>query len=478
MRKVLFLSMIVVLIAALVPVAAFAQSASGQTWSTSITYYTPDATGGTMNILYYAEGSGTPAATVPITLDPHKAGSLFIGNVPGIGDPFSGAAVLEADVPVIATAVNIAQTGPDTDYARPLYTGFDAAQASTNFFIPTILNQKFGYTTTSIGIQNVETAAIDATLKVYPLGSTTAAFEDTYTIQGQSAEIVTIADMAAALGADFTGSAEIVATGRVVASAQETADAGRAAKAFEGLAADAGATEIYMASMMCRAYGAQQQTSYYAVQNVGAAQAQVEIEFYDKDGNLLYTATGLTIDPGNKISENPCKYVSSAAALEGAVGSAVIKSTNAVELIAMGKVKGEGSPTLTETAFVGQSAGAIKVAAPYIRWKTDPALGERSYVAVMNVGGANATNIVATYYDASGAVAATATLADAGTPLEPFIKVNTNWGLHGTGGDFGVNPYGGAIEITSDQPIIVVVRVQKTVGTDVLAEDYNGVEVP
>jgi len=475
MKRVLFLSLVAVLIAGLVPLSAVAQSATGQAWSTSITYYTPDPVGGTMTIYYYADGSSTPSASVPITLAPHKAGSLFIGNVPGLGASFSGGAVLESDVPVIATAVNIAQTGPDTNYARPLYTGFDAAQASLNFFIPTVLYQKFGYTTHSIGIQNVEGAPVNATLKVFPLGSTTPAFEQTYTIQSQSAKIVTSADMAASLGVGFTGSAVIAATGKVVASVQETADTGRAAKAFEGLAADAGATEIYMASMMCHAYGAQSQTSYYAIQNVGSAQAQVNIGFYDTHGNLLYTATGLTIDVGNKISENPCKYTVSAPALEGAVGSAVITSTNSVPLIAMGKIKGEGSPAMTETAFVGQSAGATKVAAPYIRWKTDPTAGERAYVSVMNVGATDATNIVVNYYDANGNLAATANLATSSNPLPRFIKANTNWGLHGTGGDFGVNPYGGAIEVTSDQPVIVVVRVQKTVGSDVLAEDYNGV---
>ena len=140
-KRVVVLSLIVLLVAAFVPLAAQAQSATGQTWSTSVTYYTPSDTGGDLTIAYYPEGSGTPVYADPITLEPHKAGSLFIGNVTGIGSTFAGAAVLEATVPVIATAVNIAQTGPDTNYARPLYDGFDIAQASNNFFIPTVLNR-------------------------------------------------------------------------------------------------------------------------------------------------------------------------------------------------------------------------------------------------------------------------------------------------------------------------------------------------
>lgn len=474
MKKVSIVTAIaLLLIVSLVPQAALAQSATSQAWSTSITYYTPDATGGNLWIHYYAEGSSTPVTADPIVLLGHKAGSLFIGNVAGITDPFKGGAVLESDVPVIATAVNIAQTGPDTNYARPLYTAFDPAMASPNFFIPTVLYQRFGYSTSTIGIQNVGDVAVNATLSVFATGSATAAFEQTYAIQPQSSKIVTAADMAAALGAGFSGSATISAPGgAVVASAQETADAGRAAKAFEGLPADAGATTIYMASMMCRAFGAGQQTSYYAIQNVGAAQASVAIDFYNTAGALVYTSPSLSIPVGNKISANPCQYVANDGDLEGVVGSAVIRSTNSVPLIAMGKVSGA---TLTETAFVGQSGGGTKVAAPYIRWKADPTLGERSYVAIMNIGGADAT-VEVRYYGADGLLKATHPLT-----IGSMIKANTNWQLaSGSNTDFGVNPFGGAIEVssTNGQPVIVVVRVQKTAGADVLAEDYNGMVVP
>jgi hypothetical protein len=478
MRKVtVFAAITLLLIVGLLPTAAFAQSATNQAWSTSITYYTPDATGGTLNIHYYQEGSATPIDADPITLDPHKAGSLFIGKVDGIGTTFAGGAVLEADVPIIATSVNIAQTGTDTNYARPLYDAFDPALASTDFFIPTVLYQKFGYTTSAIGIQNVESADVQATLKIFELGQTTPAFNETYTVKAQSSAVIDAADMAADLGAGFTGSGVIEATGKVVASAQETEDAGRAAKAFEGVAADAGATQIYMASMMCRAYGLQKQTSYYAIQNVGDAEAQVAIDFYDKAGTKVYTATGLTIGKGLKISENPCKYVANKAALEGVVGSAVIRSTNSVPLIAMGKVKGEGTPAMTETAFVGQSAGAMKVAAAYIRWKADPSAGERSYIAIMNVGTQPATNVKVTYYDVSGKQGE----HNLGS-LDPFIKANSNpdsAGVTDSVGDFGVNPaFGGAIEVEADQPVIVVVRVERVFGADKLAEDYNGVAIP
>lgn len=474
LKKAMLLSVIVLLIAVgLAPGAVYAQSATNAAFSTSITYYTPSDTGGTLQISYYPEGSPTPIDADPITLAPHKAGSLYIGNVPGMTDPFSGAAVMSADVPIVATAVNLA----GSDYPRPLYSGFDPSQASDNFFIPTVLYQKFGQTSL-LSIQNVESSAIQATLKVYALGSSTPSFEQTYTIPSQSAKLVPAGDMSLAAG--FSGSAVVEATGKVVAAAQETDDAGRGAKAFEGVASDAGATTIYMASMMCRAYS-NKQISYYAIQNVGTGQATVEIDFYDKPGNKIHTATGLTIDEGNKISENPCKHVGDESNLEGAIGSAVIRSTNSVPLVAIGKVSSE-SKNMTPTAFLGQAAGDDKVAAAYIRWKAVASAGERAYIAVMNVGTGDAVDVVAKYYDNQGVLVATHTLADASNPLGKYIKENTNWETaSGSNTDFGVNPYGGAIEVKSDQPVVVVVRVSKVVSLGSItkfAEDYNAVSVP
>jgi hypothetical protein len=477
-KFVLIASMVLLLVASLIPVAVHAQSATAQAWSTAITYYTPSDTGGTLQIRYFQEGSATSIDAAPIVLSPHKAGSLFIGAVPGMTSTFKGGAVLEADVPIVATAVNIA--GDAASYPRPLYSGFDPSQASPDFLIPTVLFERFN-TNSLVSIQNVESTSINATLRVYAAGSATPAFEDTYAIPAQSAKLIAASDMGLATG--FTGSGTIEATGRVVAAAQETDNSGRGAAAFEGLAADAGATELYMASMQCRAFAGN--TSYYAIQNAGTAEppvaATVEIDFYDKTGALLHTATGLSIDQGNKISENPCKYTGSAPALEGVSGSAVIRSTNGQPLIAVGKIAGGG---LSPTAFLGQSQGFNKSAAPYIRWKANPAAGERAYIAVMNVGTGDATDVQVKYYDNQANLAATHVLATGASPLPRFIKANTNPAAAGAldgNGDFGVNPYGGAIEISSDQPVVVVVRIAKTVsfpGYTMLAEDYNGVQVP
>ncbi len=470
-KSALFSLVLLMFVIGLVPSATSAQAIT-TTWSTSITYYTPSDTEGKLQIEYYAEGSDTPIKADSITMAPHKAGSLYIGNVPGITDSFSGGAVLSADVPIVATAVNIG----GKSYPRALYSGFDPSLASKDFFIPTVLYQKFN-TTSLVSIQNIESTSIEATLKVYPVGSSTPAFEHTYSIPAQSAKLISTGDMGLAAG--FTGSAVVTANGKVVAAVQENSTNGPDAKAFEGVASNAGASTLYMASMACRAYGAQQQTSYYAIQNVGTTTATVEIDFYSTDGTKLYTASGINIGPNSKASVNPCQYVAASSNLEGQAGSAVIRSTNSQPLIAIGKMN---SSKMTATAFLGETSGSKNVAAAYIRWMSDATKGERANVAIMNVGTEAAKDIKVIYYDNQGHAAATHTLAAASSPLGRYIKVNTNpeaASALDTDGNFGVNPYGGAIEVRSDQPVVVVVRLSKVVSFSPgkFTEDYNGTSV-
>lgn len=482
-KKLFAIAIAVVLLAAMAVPAVFAQSATNQAWVSSITYYTPSDTGGTLSISFYVEGSATPITLPDRTLKPHAAGSLFIGGVTELPTPFKGTAVLSSDVYVVSTAVQIAAPPESGNYPRLLYTGFAEADASSKVFIASVLNKMFGSTTT-LAIQNTETFPVKANVKIYPVGSTTP-IEGNFDIQPQSNVILLGGGKVGInLPDGFTGSAVISGSkvgdpatpGKVVATAQETDDAGRSARAFEGVAS--GANTIYMASMLCRAGGTDPQISYYAIQNTSLTDtANVTIDFYNTAGVKIASMPSKAVVPGGKTSENPCLY----GVPDGTSGSAVINSVGA-PIIAMGKVSSAGG---IATAFLGQAAGATKIAAPYIRWSADPAADYRTFVAVMNVGGGPATNVVAKYYDGNGDLKATQTLASAGSPLNQFIKTNTNAQAAGalTGGQFGFSPSGGSVEITSDQPLVVVVRASKVVtpplgSTIYFAEDYNGVPIP
>ncbi len=460
--------------------SAYAQSATNQTWTSSITYYTPSDTPGTLQISFYPEGSGTPITLDPISLNPHKAGSLFVGGVSALGSFTKGAAVLSSDVPIVATYVQFAAAPETNNYARLLYSGF--TDGGTTVYIPTFLNGAFG-STSLMGIQNLESFESTIEARFYALGSISPTRVVSYNVPPYSSVILPANDSAkVGLPAGFNGSAVIQAyrrgdpgtPARIVASVQETDDNGRGAYAFEGVTQ--GATQIYMATMLCNAFGTGQ-TSYYAIQNISLTEsASVRVRFYNTSGLQIAETPPQNINPANKWSLNPCNYVPA-----GTSGSAVILSN--IPVVAIGKVK---DATGMATAFVGQAQGGTRIVAPYIRWAANPTQEWRTYVAIMNVGTANATNIQVRYYDGNGTLRATHNVATSSNPLPPFIKRNTNASDAGAldgSGNFGFTPPGGAIEITSDQPIVVVVRAQRDLSPPLgfvsrFAEDYNGTIVP
>jgi len=399
---------------------------------------------------------------------------LYIGSVGSLPGTFAGSAVLSADVPIVATYVQFAASG---DYGRALYSGFDASKAATPFFVPTILLNTFN-TTSRVGVQNVESFEVEATLTFKETGGTDIVH--TVDIPAQASYIFMAGDIPGmrdpfngALRIDGVKKGDVTTEGRLVVVSQEGHVSGRAAYAFEGVAG--GSTKVYMASLLCN-YRSENQVSYYAVQNAGDVATDVNITFYDTSGGLIGTASKTGLGSGEKWSVNPCTE----GVPNGTSGSAVIESAGE-PLIAIGKVAASNGMV---TSFLGEPTGNTKVAAPYIRWANDPTAEFTAYVAVMNVGTADATNIVARYYDGAGTLAGTHTIADAGNPLGAGIKANTTAlaaGALDAGGNFGISPYGGAVEITSDQPIVVVVRMAKSVsvsGVTMFAEDYNGVSVP
>jgi hypothetical protein len=328
-----------------------------------------------------------------------------------------------------------------------------------------------------VGVQNIENTVITSTLEFFRVGEITPTLTITQTIDPQASYVFTMTNPTLeSLGDDFSGSLKVSSTGRVVAASEETQESGRAAYAFEGVAG--GATTVYVPTMLCNWKGTNGKfTSYYAVQAIGGA-ATVDFQHIDRDtGAVLGSETGVNIADGAKVSKSPCDQ----GVPNGAIGSSVITATSGqivviVKVVAVGKGT-SGQLSGTRTAYLGESSGATAVALPLVRWHEDPAAGFRSYIAVMNIGGADATDIVATYYNADGTVAATHILADASNPLQHQQKVNTWITLADPSftGDFE-----GAVIIQSDQNVLVTVRNQKNVtGIEVIqfGEDYVGIPI-
>jgi len=474
MKRLIALLLVVLIVAGLYATNVSAQYATTAHWVSSITYYTPSTEGGTLSVNYF---DGATAYTAgPFTLVGKSAGSINIGTT-SVPEGFKGSAVLSSTIPVYSTYVQFEKDNP-RGFSRSFYSGFSAEQAGTKFFLPTVRSNNI--TTSTIGIQNVESYTITATINLIPITGTPVV---TNVDIAPGASFVSVLDAISGIVKPFDGAAVITAvkqgepstSARVVASSQETQDSGLGVYSYEGQ--KEGAVNVYMASAMCNYVG--KQTSYFAIQNVGSASATVEIDYYSA-GALEGTTSSQTIAAGGKISVNPCQ----ANLLMGKTGSAVIRSTNGQPLLAIGKV---ATTDGLITAFTGESVGYTQVVAPYIRWAADNTLDYRSYVAIMNVGSASATNIVANYYDGTGTLRGSQQVASASAPLKPFSKANTTplaagaliGDSFGFRADAGVN--GGAIEIVSDQPIVVVVRLATTPtgipGIAIFGEDYNALPV-
>ena len=464
-RNWAILGLMLILGAVLPARAAWAQSATAQTWTSSIAYFNTETVSGTLSVTFY-DASGTPFAADPIALSPHQSGTLLVGSVTSLSDGFAGSAVLSSDVNLAVVYVEYVSGVESDNYDRKMYIGFGQNSASNTFYIPTVLKKIYG-ATSQVGIQNVDASqTANLTLEFFAVGQTTPTLTLNYTLQPLASYIFSMNDMALPDG--FSGSLKITSTGgQVVASSQETWDADRFAYAFEGVAS--GSYKVYVPTMLCR-YGPGLSISYYAIQAVGGT-ADVTIRHYDRDtGQQVGTTANVQIADGSKSSQNPCSH----GAPDGSIGSSIIESTGAPVIVTV-KVADESGGI--RTAYIGEGSGATNVALPYVRWNADPSADFLSYIAVMNIGTADATNVRALYYDSAGNLVSTHVLADSGNPLSPLVKVNTHAAAAGAldvDGNFA-----GAVIVESDQPVLVTVRAAREVsglGTiNMFAEDYTGI---
>jgi hypothetical protein len=450
-----------------------AQSASDQTWSSTITYFNVSDTDGTITVIFY-DGS-TSYTSDPIFISAKGSGDVNIG-LTSLGSDFSGSAVLSSSVPIVSLSSQYSDSNP-SGYSKGFYTGFNVTDAGEKFYLATV--RANGITESTIGVQNVESFDINVTLEFYDRFTMGLSFSHQVTLGPNEAYVSKVPDVPNYPGGYWDGSLVITAVdasnpsspGRVVATALETQDYGYGVYSYEG--AKEGSSNYYLPSAMCNYIG---QTSYYAIQNIGSSVANVVVDYYDMNGIKVGSMPVIAVQPGAKLSTNPCND----RLLVGQKGSAVVRSTNGVDLIAMGKINTNDGLI---TAFSGISSGSTNLAAPYIRWSPNPGSNYNTFIAVMNMGTVPAENIVVYYYNADGSLAATHILASSGNPLAPFTKANTTPSAANalTDGAFGYSGNGGAVEIVSDQPVVALVRAAiyptNIGGINLFGEDYNAISI-
>lgn len=467
MKKFKFVLVLVAALALLASTSVFAGTAYNAAFTTSVTYQNVGAGSADVVFTFYDENTGT-GIDVSRTLAAGGGASLAVGTLAEVASGFNGSVVMSSNEPVVATMV---QVSSDTDVKnRPLSNGFSSGASEVT--LASVLKNQFA-TTSRFAIQNADTVAVDITIELYAVGNPTPIEVTHNNLPVGAAQYFDMGTLSAVAATSFNGSAIVraVETGTstpadIVATVLELSTTGGAASSFEGISG--GATTVYMASALCQAFGS---TSFYAVQNVGASNADVTVTY--SNGN---TATA-NIAPGAKNSFNGCAV--NAANFNGA---ATITSTQPI--VAIGKVSGNGN----STAFNGQASGSEKLALPYVRFSVaNWANGaqQRAYLAIQNVG-AGPADITVQYVNKNGTVVGTHTF----TNVAVGAKVNTNPNNAGVTpapmpefGNPAVNPgggFGGAAIVTGSagSQLVAVVRIQSYVNaTAVVGEDYNGIAI-
>ena len=495
MKKWIALIFVLALTAGLAAPSAYA--ASPAAWKSSIVLANPNGAGNIgISVTLKFSGDGAPA-DVEQTINPY--GSLEFNY--GVTENYKGSAEISANQPVAAVYRQFPGAA-DQNYAPILYTAFSANQASDTYYIPTFVRRSD--VSTLIGIQNIDNSTADLKLDFYKTGDTnnTPAYTLNLSVDPYSSKQVGGAGSTDLpnFPPNFDGSLVISLQNpsctdcgkRIVVAAQEIPNSGRRAYAFEGR--PGGQLEdnlyAYMPSAMCKV-GRTQQTSYFAVQNVGVSNTYIIVDYYDNNGKKIATQKSSLVKPGFKVSINTC----SARGMGGKSGSAVIYADNdgktrlnattkkyeyAAEgyIVAMGKVVSNDG---LATAFTAPGSGSSQLSLPYIPWGAST-YDYRAYIAVFNPSKTDNATVEITYYTQEGCGATETPIPGCTSKSHRFLvkpqgKGNSTPLLGGalTGGSF----IGSAV-VSSDKPVVVLVRVQKATkvkGYTTLGEDYTGVEL-
>ncbi len=482
MKRAAFLAIATALLLTLVlPGSLPAQASTVPTWTSIIAYFNPNPGGVNpveeLGLIVY-DDQGKLAISLPqdINMQPYQSGTLLIGKITGM-QGFKGSAVMSSSVPVVA--VYKQAPNDSTPYSPILYTSFDVSQAGLGkIYIPSI-QRTLAYDS-EVGVQNIETAAALMTLHFYNEDGTELS-AGPFTVPANRSFVFRASDY---LIEEFHGSMMIESllanttelNARMVAAVQEVQIGGRRAYAFEGVSG--GSPELFMPSAACAA-GQSKQTTSFAVQNVGAGDSDVSVEYsyYDENQNLqTLTSSSKTLAPGFSARFSPCD-ADVAAQLSGVERmTAVIRST-AENIAAVCRLDADDG---LMTAYLGQPAptspGRYYLLLPYVEWSAQ-AGGIHTEIVVMNTTGEAASDVDVIYYHRNGKVAAEHKIGSTGSdgPLPAYAARSSS---PSSVRIIGARGFNGAVIIESSVPVVALARVTRDVDVDgytVLGDDYSGI---
>ena len=451
-----------------------AQVDSGPTWGGRIAYFNTTTEGAPLNVVYY-DADGNPYAqdgdSLPL-VPPYGSGTFLVNStLPESG----GAAVLEAPLGVLAVYEQVA-TGADVKYGQPMYSGMEAQEAGGLLFVPYFVYQysELYYKTpitlsATLGVQNVTDAPVD--VRVLENGVELAAA----TIPPQSGRHFDGEDLGLAAGTRTALVVEGPDSSILGAVVVEQESDGRRAFAYEAQGPARASQSLTMSRLTCSTLTRRLRSRYYVQ---ASEDTTVDVLFYTNGGSKINPSkplnfTGLAVGAGQSLEIDPCLD----SRLAGKTGSVVVTSSGAA-LTGVGMVRDRYGVGTTFAAQVTPApAPSYRYALPYVVWGKTSTL-PRTYISMLNLGAAKA-NIEVRYYRSDGSLGnkKNPTLRYKGVPLHA-VRSTTPYSAY----VLRSGAFAGAVELISDQPLLVTARVQRAVtkvpGTTRVAEDYDAFYLP
>jgi len=458
---------IVVALAALsLVIAAPATAQWAGTWVTSFQVMNLGTQQANVVVEYYQEnGTRVDAATHSYSIQVGSSLNIYQPSVSGLPDGFRGSAVVSADQPIAAIGSEQV-TYADGSISNSQYSGFNADETGTRFYLPNV-NKKFGGSQWSsrITIQNTTANPVTATVTFYNSDGTVRD-TDTASLNGNGSTTLTQVNDTE-LPDGWLGTAIVNASGNVAVIADVMSADGRV-ETYNGFTS--GAATMYLPTLLIN-FGANMWNTSFQVFNVGAASGTVTMTYYTSGIATPAKVVTATLLPYRSIS----RYQPTVDSDLGAtwIGSVVIESTQPV--VAVGSQSSGAPGKRLASIYNGVASGATQAVLPTIlRY-----FGGSNFVTgfqIMNVGTVNA-NVTVEYFAPGNPTPVMTVYYDGAAghlpQIAPYNSVNRYQGNDTTLG----NGWQGSVRVTSDQPVVVLGSQNGLNRTGDAAGQYNGIPV-
>ena len=265
-----------------------------------------------LSVAFYAAGSTTAVATIPVEDLPANSSKYFdVAQLAQIPAGFTGSAVVTATLANSATAANVVVSANELQTNGNGGSSFEGTpDSSANVYMPSALCNYDGKFSTAYAVQAVNG---DVNFRVrYKLngggevidpatGSYALASGSKRSMQGCAPTALPAGSIGSAIIEKVSGAGTLVAVGKVFG--------GNISSAFLGFGEGTGSNKValpYVRWSPAATYNTgQRQQAYIAIQNIGTTTAtNVRVQYIDRDGVVKGTHTIGSIAPGAKANSN------------------------------------------------------------------------------------------------------------------------------------------------------------------------------